>query len=143
MKLKGLVLGATVAIASFSAMTARANAQVQSNNEPSVLETMDEIGAAESGDYSSDRSSFRQTAHYFGLGVPGRSAFPELELDRNSDAILEAYKELLILQTQNTPTLRVPDLATPYNTSLQRMPAAQSRSRVVGSELNFQPLPRR
>ncbi|NEQ50079.1 MAG: hypothetical protein F6K11_08100 [Leptolyngbya sp. SIO3F4] len=143
MKLKGLVLGATVAIATLSAMVSRADAQTANFDEPTVLETLDEIGAAESGDYSSDRSSFRQTAQYFGLGVPGRSAFPELELDRNSDALLEAYNELMLLQTRNTATIRVPDLASPYNTSLQRMPGAQSRSRVVGTELNFQPLPRR
>ncbi|MBT9315152.1 hypothetical protein [Leptothoe spongobia] len=143
MKFKGLVLGATVAIATLSAMASRADAQTANFDEPTVLETMDEIGAAESGDYSRDRSSFRQTAHYFGLGVPGRSAFPELELDRNSDAILEAYNELMLLQTRNTATIRVPDLPTPYTTSLQRMPGAQSRSRVVGTELNFQPLPRR
>ena len=143
MKLKGLVLGATVAIAAFSAMISRADAQTANFDEPTVLETLDEIGRAESGDYSSDRSSFRQTAHYFGLGVPGRSAFPELELDRNSDALLEAYNELMLLQTRNTATIRVPDLATPYNTSLQRLPGAQSRGRVVGTELNFQPLPRR
>ena len=143
MKLKGLVLGATVAIAAFSAMTSRADAQTANFDEPTVLETLDEISRAESGDYSSDRSSFRQTAHYFGLGLPGRSAFPELELDRNSDAILEAYNELLLLQTRNTATIRVPDLASPYNTSLQRLPGAQSGNRVVGTELNFQPLPRR
>ena len=143
MKFKGLVLGATVAIAALSAMTSRADAQTASFDEPTVLETMDEIGRAESGDYSSDRSSFRQTAHYFGLGVPGRSAFPELELDRNSDALLEAYNELMLLQTRNTATIRVPDLVSPYNTSLQRLPGAQTRGRVVGTELNFQPLPRR
>ncbi len=143
MKFKGLVLGTVVAIATLSAMATRANAQTASFDEPTVLETMDDVLTAESGDYSSDRSSFRQTAHYFGLGVPGRSAFPELELDRNSDAILEAYNELMLLQTQNTATIRVPDLASPYSTSLQRMPGAQARTRVVGTELNFAPLPRR
>ena len=143
MKLKGLVLGTAVAIATLSAMATRASAQTATFDEPTVLETLDDVFTAESGDYSRDRSSFRQTAHMFGLGVPGRSAFPELELDRNSDAILEAYNELMVLQTRNTATFRVPELATPFNTSLLRMPSAQSRSRVVGTELNFEPLPRR
>lgn len=143
MKLKGLVLGTAVAIATLTTMASRANAQTVLLNEPTVLETMDEVGMAESGNYFTDRSSFRQTAHYFGIGVPGRSAFPELELDRNSEAILEAYNELMILQGQNTATIRVPDLPNPYNTSLQILPGAQSRGRVVGTELNFEPLPRR
>ncbi|MEM7061766.1 MAG: hypothetical protein AAF572_01195 [Cyanobacteria bacterium P01_B01_bin.77] len=143
MKLKGLVLGTAVAIATLTTMASRANAQTVILNEPTVLDTMDEIGMAESGNYSTNRSSFRQTARYFGIGVPGRSAFPELELDRNSDAILEAYNELMVLQTRNTATIRVPDLANPYNSSLQMLPGSQPRSRVVGTELNFEPLPRR
>lgn len=143
MKLKGLVLGTAVAIATLTTLASRANAQAVRLNEPTVLETMDEIGIAESGNYATDRSSLRQTAHFFGLGVPGRSAFPELELDRNSDAILEAYNELMFLQTRNTETIRVPDLPNPYNTSLQMLPGSQSRGRVVGTELNFEPLPRR
>ena len=143
MKLKGLVLGTAVAIAALSTMASRANAQTATLSEPTVLETMDDIQTRHSGDYSSDRSSFRQLAHYFGLGLPGGSAFPELELDRNSDGLLEAYNELLFLQGRNTATIRVPDLPNPYSTSLQTMPGAQSRGRVVGTELNFEPLPRR
>lgn len=143
MKLKGLVLGAAVAIATLSTIAARANAQNATFTEPTVLETLDDILTRHSGDYSTDRSNFRQLAHYFGLGVPGRNAFPELELDRNSDGILEAYNELMFLQTRNTPTIRVPDLTNPYNTSLQMMPGAQSAERVFGTELNFEPLPRR
>lgn len=143
MKLKGLVLGTAVAIATLSAAASRAQAQTATLNEPSVLDTMHEISTREGGTYFEDRSSFRQTAHFFGLGVPGRSAFPELELDRDSEAILEAYNELLLLQSQNTATIRVPDLPNPYSTSLQSLPGAQVRGRVVGTELNFEPLPRR
>lgn len=143
MKLKGLVFGAAVAIATLSAMATRANAQNAAVNEPTVLETLDDISTRHSGDYASDRSIFRQTAHIFGFGVPGRTAFPELELDRNSNGLLEAYHELMFLQTRNTPTIRVPDLANPYNTSLQLLPSAQSGVRAVGTELNFEPLPRR
>ena len=141
MKLKGLVLGTAVAIAAMSAMSARANAQNATFTEPTVLETMDDIVTRHSGDYAGDRSNFRQIAHYFGIGIP--SPYPELELDRNSDGILEAYNELMFLQTRNTPTIRVPDLASPYSTSLQMLPSAQSQGRVVGTELNFEPLPRR
>lgn len=144
MKLKGLVLGSAVAIATLSAFATRANAQNATFTEPTVLETLDDISTRHSGTYSRDRSAFRQTAHLLGLGVPGRNAFPELELDRNSDGLLEAYNELMFLQTRNTPAIRVPDLANPYNTSLQMLPEAQSQGRrAVGTELNFEPLPRR
>ncbi len=143
MKLKGLVLGTAVAIAALFTLGTRANAQTANFDEPTVLETLDEISTRHSGDYFSDRSSFRQLAHFFGLGLPGGSAFPELELDRNGEGIQEAYDELLLLQARNTATIRVPDLANPYNTSLQLLPSSQAGSRVVGTELNFEPLPRR
>ncbi|MEO0869893.1 MAG: hypothetical protein AAFY17_15945 [Cyanobacteria bacterium J06642_11] len=142
MNLKGLVLGTTVAIAALSTLGLRANAQSTDFDEPTVLETLNELDSQHSGTYYKDRNSFRQFAHYFGLGLPGRSAFPELELDRNAEGISEAYKELMQLQTLNTPTIRVPDVVNPYNTSLQMLPSSQS-GRVVGSELNFEPLPRR
>ncbi|MEM9266547.1 MAG: hypothetical protein AAGA46_13580 [Cyanobacteria bacterium P01_F01_bin.13] len=143
MKFKGLVLGTAVAISTLSTMAPRANAQTATFNEPTVLETLDDINSRHSGSYYGDRSIFRQTAHIFGLGLPGGAAFPELELDRNAEGISEAYNELMFLQTRNTPTIRVPDLVNPYNTSIQRLPGSQFRSRVVGSELNFEPLPRR
>ena len=143
MKLKGLVLGTAVAIATFSALATRANAQNATFTEPTVLDTLDDIATRQGGTYATDRSTFRQIAHIFGLGLPGGSAFPELELDRDSEAILEAYHELMFLQTRNTPAIRVPDLTNPYNTSLQMIPGSQSAGRAVGTELNFEPLPRR
>ncbi len=143
MKFKGLVFGTAVAIATLSTMAPRAMAQTANFDEPTVLETLDDINTRHSGSYYGDRSIFRQTAHIFGLGIPGRSAFPELELDRNGEGYAEAYQELMFLQTRNTPTIRVPDLVNPYNTSLQRMPSAQSGNRVVGTEFNFEPLPPR
>ena len=143
MKLKGLVLGTAVAIAADSTLASHANAQTTGFDEPTVLETMDDITTRHSGDYFTDRSSFRQLAHLFGLGLPGGSAFPELELERNAEGLDEAYNELMFLQTQNTATIRVPDLVSPYSSSLQVLPSAQSRNRVVGTEFNFEPLPRR
>lgn len=142
MKLKGLVIGTAVAIAACSIMPLRADAQT-TTDEPTVLEAIDDISTRDSGNYAKDRSAFRQLAHFLGLGLPGRAAFPELELDRDSEGLLEAYYELLFLQAQNTQTIRVPDLANPYNSSLQTMPGGQSRTRVVGTELNFESLPRR
>ncbi|MEM1251456.1 MAG: hypothetical protein AAGI69_03400 [Cyanobacteria bacterium P01_H01_bin.21] len=143
MKLKGLVLGTAVAIATLSTMATRANAQNATFTEPTVLETLDDILIRPGTDFTSDRTFLRQTSHLFGFGVPGRAAFPELELNRESAGILEAYNELMFLQTRNTPAIRVPDLTNPYNTSLQMLPGSQLGGRVTGTELNFEPLPRR
>ena len=143
MKFKGLVLGTAVAIATLSTMATRANAQNATFTEPTVLETLDDVFTRPGTDYPSDRTLFRQTSQLFGFGVPGRAGFPELELERESAGILEAYNELMFLQTRNTPAIRVPDLTNPYNTSLQMLPGSQVGGRVVGTELNFEPLPRR
>ena len=143
MKLKGLVLGTAVAIAALSIVATRANAQNATFTEPTVLDTLDDINTRHSGSYYGDRSAFRQTARIFGIGVPGRNAFPELELDRSGESLGEAYNELMFLQTRNTPTIRVADLANPYNSSLLMMSGSQAGSSAVGTELNFEALPRR
>lgn len=144
MKLKELLLGTAVAIASLAALTSAANAQtVSGTDEPTVLETIDDIIYGDSGDYYENRSLQRQVVHLFGVGVPGRNGFPELEIERDAQSLNAAYHELLFLQGQNTATIRVPDLANPYNTSVLLLPASQGRSQVLGTELDFTPLPRR
>ncbi len=145
MKLKELLLGATVAIATLGTLTtAPVKAQTAPDtSEPTVLETIDDITHSESGDYYDNRTLQRQFVHLLGVGVPGRNGFPELEIERDAESLNAAYHELLFLQGQNTATIRVPDLANPYNTSLLLLPASQGSSQVVGTELNFAPLPRR
>ena len=75
--------------------------------------------------------------------MTGWGGFPDQRLHGDSAALSESVEELFVLQTQNTPTMRVPDLANPYTTSVQLLPTSQFNSRVIGSELNFEPLPRR
>ena len=108
------------------------------NAQQTVLDAVDDIGNRRSGNYHSNRSSFSQIRFITGLG-----GFPEQRLNRDAAALGEAYEELMYLQTQNTATVRVPDLPNPYTTSVQLLPTSQFNSRVIGSELNFEPLPRR
>ncbi|MEM9944672.1 MAG: hypothetical protein AAF810_01220 [Cyanobacteria bacterium P01_D01_bin.36] len=111
---------------------------VQAQEPESVLDAVENISERRSGDYFSNRSFGGQFSFLTGLG-----GFSEQRLNRDSAAMSGAVEELWILQTQNTATVRVPDLPNPYTTSVQLLPASQFNSRVVGSELNFEPLPRR
>ncbi len=114
-------------------------APAASAQEPqTVLNTLEDIAENRSGDYFRNRSIKNQVSFITGLG-----GFPENRISRDAESISAAYSELLILQTQNTQTIRVPDLPNPYTTSVQLLPASQFDSRVVGSELNFEPLPSR
>ena len=120
------------AIATTVVLTPAANAQ------RTVLEAVEDISEHRSGNYYKHRSIFSQIGFITGLG-----GFPEQRLNRDAAALSGAYQELMILQTQNTATIRVPDLPNPYTSSVQLLPTSQINSRVIGSELNFEPLPRR
>ena len=121
------------AIASSVALMPAASAQ-ETNT---VLDAVENISERRSGDYYQHRNKLSELNFMFGLG-----GFPDQRVNRDAAALSEAYRELIVLQTQNTPTIRVPDLPNPYTTSVQLLPASQFNSRVVGSELNFEPLPR-
>ena len=104
----------------------------------SVLDAVEDITERRSGDYFDNRSFVGQKSFISGLG-----GFSEQRHIRDAAAFSGAVEELWMLQTQNTATVRVPDLPNPYTTSVQLLPTSQFNSRVVGSELNFEPLPRR
>ena len=106
--------------------------------QQTILDTVEDITNRRSGNYYRDRSRFSQLNSFTGFG-----GFPEQRIDRDAAALEEAYQELMVLQTQNTATVRVPDLPNPYTSSVQLLPTSQFNSRVIGSELNFEPLPRR
>ena len=126
------LLGVAGAIAITVSLAPTASAQ------ETVLETVEDLSNRRSGDYFDHLSAFSKIRFITGLG-----GFPDQRFNRDARAIHEAYEELLVLQTQNTATIRVPDLPNPYTTSVQLLPTSQINSRVVGSELNFEPLPRR
>ena len=142
-KLIQRLVGAAALVTTTVVATQAASAQEILLSEPTVLDTVYDITHTPTGDYYRTRTFARQVAVLFGPGWFGAAAFPELEMDRDAEALETAYNELMFLQTRNTPTLRVPDLRSPYNTSVQLLPLSQTNSRVIGSELNFEPLPRR
>ncbi|MGB3297140.1 MAG: hypothetical protein WBA76_02645 [Phormidesmis sp.] len=121
---------ATGAIANISTPAASA--------QETVLDKLENINEQRSGGYYDHQSIFSQIRFISGIG-----GFPDQRIHRDAAALSEAHKELSILQTQSTVTIRVPDLPNPYTTSVQLLPTSQINSRVVGSELNFEPLPRR
>ena len=125
-------MGMLGAIATTFVLTPAVSAQ------ETVLEAVEDIGEHRSGNYYKHRSIFSQIGFISGLG-----GFPEQRLNRDAAALSEAYQELMVLQTQNTATVRTPDLPNPYTSSVQLLPTSQINSRVIGSELNFEPLPRR
>ncbi|MEO0769485.1 MAG: hypothetical protein AAFY72_08625 [Cyanobacteria bacterium J06649_4] len=137
-RFKGRAIGSFLTLvgmlAAASALAPTANAQ-----EPdSIPDVVEDIYERRSGNYYSQRSFFSQLSWFTGFG-----GYPEQRINRDARALESAYHELMLLQTENTATLRVPDLPNPYTTSVQLLPTSQFDSRVVGSELNFEPLPRR
>lgn len=134
-RFKGMAAGGLMGIAGVIALTTLL-APAASAQE-TVLETLDDLATRRSGDYYDHLSSFSKVRFITGLG-----GYPDQRINRDTRALTEAYQELLVLQTQNTATIRVPDLPNPYTTSVQLLPTSQINSRVVGSELNFEPLPR-
>jgi hypothetical protein len=51
------------------------------------------------------------------------------------------YRDALSQQGESDPTIRVPDLANPFNTSLMLLPSTQTGGRVVGTEFIFENRP--
>ncbi|HSM82992.1 MAG TPA: hypothetical protein VLS96_14975 [Nodosilinea sp.] len=99
---------------------------------PTIPVAMDELLSTYSGDYFQNRGMARQARRIVGFG------FPERELDWDADATSAAVRDIWLLQGTADPTLRVPDLATPFTTSLLTMPSSQVPS--VGSEFIFESL---
>ena len=133
--IRGMAGGALVgAMVVLGAIAPTASAQ----EADTVLDAVENISERRSGNYYRHRTRASQINFITGLG-----GFADQRVNRDAAALSQAYEELLLLQTQSTATVRVPDLPNPYTTSVQLLPASQFNSRVVGSELNFEPLPRR
>jgi hypothetical protein len=119
-----LALLATVAVA---APVGRAQDTVLQT----VPDALDELTSTYSGTFFENRGIGRQTQRMFGFG------FPEREIEWDANATSAAVRDLWRLQATADPTIRVPDLATPFNTSLLTAPG--SGAPFVGSEFIFEP----
>ncbi|MEM9152588.1 MAG: hypothetical protein AAGB19_19320 [Cyanobacteria bacterium P01_F01_bin.3] len=137
-RVKTKALGRLLCLAGVLTVVGSVASAAHAQEPESVLDAVENITERRSGDYFQNRSFGGQVGFMTGLG-----GFSEQRLTRDAAAFSGAVEELWVLQTQNTATVRVPDLPNPYTTSVQLLPASQFDSRVVGSELNFEPLPRR
>ncbi len=136
--IRGMASGTLALVSALAVFGAIAPKPINAQETEHLLNTLEGITERRSGDYYTHRTKASQLNFITGLG-----GFADQRVNRDAAATSGAYQELLILQTQNTPTVRVPDLPNPYATSVQLLPASQFNSRIVGSELNFEPLPRR
>jgi len=97
-----------------------------------IPEAMTEIFFSYGGSYNINRSLGGQLGTMFGLG-----GFPEQDVMNDGYAVSEATKYLLEQQNRTDPTIRVPDLMNPYDTSVQFLPTT-SQGPVSGSEFIFE-----
>lgn len=98
--------------------------------QSTIPAAFDDLMSTYSGDFFSNRTISRQGARMVGFG------FPERELEWDANATTTAFRDLMRLQNTADPTLRVPDLANPYTSSLLTMPSSQVP--LVGTEFIFE-----
>ena len=117
-------------VAATLAFAPAVSAQEMETQLPTIPDALEDLMSNYSGDFFSNRTIGRQGARIAGFG------FPEKELEWDASATSEVFHELMLLQNTVDPTLRVPDLATPYTSSLLTMPSTQSP--LVGTEFIFE-----
>ncbi|MBD2108027.1 hypothetical protein [Nodosilinea sp. FACHB-13] len=122
------ISGLTLALLAAAVVVAPAG---QSQETPQTIpEAMDELTTTYSGDFFRNRGLTRQAKRLFGLDFPDRS------LDWDGNATAAAVRDILLLQNTSDPTIRVPDLASPYTTTLLTQPSTSVP--YVGSEFIFE-----
>lgn len=139
MGLKLTVLGsAIVAAIAFSPLAAQAQDR-QTVFRPE--ETPDEAMEREYFDHLDSilNSQELAPARTFGtvFGVPG---FPENLIIKDTKSVDRLYRYLLEQQANRDPLLRSADLGTPFNVSVQTLPAS-SRGRISSGEVIFDRAP--
>ena len=123
------ISGLTLALLTAAAVGAPIG-QAQETAPQTSPDALNELTSTYSGTYFENRTLGRQFRNW-GFG------FPERELDWDADATSVAVSDILLLQGTVDPTIRVPDLATPFTTTLLTKPSSQSP--YVGSEFIFEP----
>lgn len=116
-----------------------AQAQDASSENVPVLDALDNIFFNHSGTFFEGRTTGAMMSLMFGTG-----GFPEQQVEWDADAIHRASVDLLILQTQTDPTIRVPDLPNPFTYSLLTSPGYQvTGTPAFGSQFIYEmaPLP--
>jgi hypothetical protein len=143
------LLRALVVAAASSVLASAATAQTDPTGfAPIRLETVPEaIERAffrDSGTFYHNRTIPRQGAYILGPGLPGRAAFPDIEIERDAERVNIVYNDALYQQVASDPVIRTLDLPNPFNTTLRGQPEFRRfGSRVEGSEFVFETLPPR
>jgi hypothetical protein len=106
-------------------------AQDAENTITTIPDAIDGQFSQSSGTYFENRSMARQAGRIFGF------SYPEREIDWDAATLAETVDTLFLLQNTVDPTIRVPDLASPYTTTLLTMPSGAAPT--VGSEFIFEP----
>jgi hypothetical protein len=120
-----------ITAAAVSAPATRAQ-HVDTNDTPQTIpEAIDDLLTQSSGTYFENRTLGRQAASIFGFG------FREREIDWDAATVSQEFNALMRFQNTSDPTIRVPDLATPFTTSLLTMPSGQAPT--LGTEFIFEP----
>ncbi|MBD2257532.1 hypothetical protein [Pseudanabaena sp. FACHB-2040] len=129
------ITGITVALA--AACLAAAPAAF-AQNAPTIPEAVDEAFFNYSGDFFQNMSITGRAGSILGLG-----GFSEQQIAWDSNSVSAIIQDQLTVQNTIDPTIRVPDLANPFNTTLLLLPTYQSSGGVVGSQFIFETVPRR
>lgn len=124
----------TAAIAACCGIATTASAQEPPSSMSANIPTaIDEIFFGNSGPYPENRTLQSELNFILGLG-----GFPEHRVLRDATAVHKASVYLLNQQSMVDPTIRVPDLFNPYQTSVQFLPASQVSGQATGSEFVFE-----
>jgi hypothetical protein len=128
-------LSATTAVLASVAIASTVHAQdtPPTSNSAYIPTAVNEIFFGNTGPYNVNRSLGGELGTMFGVG-----GFPENDITQDGFDVFEAYNYLLFQQSQTDPTIRVPDLANPYQTSVQFLPTGSSAGMVSGSEFIFE-----
>ncbi|WP_035991139.1 hypothetical protein [Leptolyngbya sp. KIOST-1] len=122
------ISGLTLALLAAAVIAPAGHAQ---DTAPQTIpDALDALTTTYSGDFFRNRGITRQAKRILGLD------FPERALEWDSNATSAAVRDILLLQNTSDPTIRVPDLATPFTSSLLTSPVGAGPS--IGSEFIFE-----
>jgi hypothetical protein len=118
-------------------------AQAQTKEQP-VTQAFEQAFFTNSVEVQNSRTIVRGIRELFGTGAGGvffkRGNYPELNIERDSKLVHQLYLTQMQQQTLSDPTLRVPDLVNPFNSSMMLLPSSRLGT---GAELNYERLPLR
>jgi hypothetical protein len=133
-KFFGWSASATAAVLACAAIAAPVSANEPPTSESAYIPTAaNEILFGNAPTFNVKRSIGGELNFMFGT-----SGFPENNITDDAYAIHDAYNYLMYEQTQLDPTIRVPDLVNPFNTSVLLLPSSSSAGMVSGSEFIFE-----